>query len=228
MIEWISEWAEAIIVAVIIATIIEMILPEGNSKKYIKVVIGIYVLFTIITPIINKFTNKNVEVSDILDLDKYIEEAEESVKMQNTIQDNNQSSIMGMYSSGLKDDMKAKIEAKGYVVNNIDIDIADDESYTIEGITLKLENEEKSKEIVENVNTSSGKDESIENKVEEVETVNKVEISIGDNSEDNVDEDNAEEKESEKKNELSSSQKKELKEYLSGIYEVSEDRITIN
>ena len=228
MIEWISEWAEAIIVAVIIATIIEMILPEGNSKKYIKVVIGIYVLFTIITPIINKFTNKNVEVSDILDLDKYIEEAEESVKMQNTIQDNNQSSIMGMYSSGLKDDMKAKIEAKGYVVNNIDIDIADDESYTIEGITLKLENEEKSKEIVENVNTSSGKDESIENKVEEVETVNKVEISIGDNSEDNVDEDNAEEKESEKKNELSSSQKKELKEYLSGIYEVSEDRKTIN
>ena len=36
MVEWISNWAESIIVAVIIATIIEMILPEGNSKKYIK------------------------------------------------------------------------------------------------------------------------------------------------------------------------------------------------
>ena len=156
MVEWISNWAESIIVAVIIATIIEMILPEGNSKKYIKVVIGVYVLFTIITPVINKFTGEDVQVSDILDLDTYIEEAEASVKMQNTIQDNNQSSIMGMYSSGLKDDMKAKIEAKGYVVNSIDINIADDESYAIEEITLDLENEKEKKSGDANNETSTG------------------------------------------------------------------------
>ena len=156
MVEWISNWAESIIVAVIIATIIEMILPEGNSKKYIKVVIGVYVLFTIITPVINKFTGEDVQVSDILDLDTYIEEAEASVKMQNTIQDNNQSSIMGMYSSGLKDDMKAKIEAKWYIVNSVDINIADDESYTIEGITLDLENVEEEKSGDTNNVTSTG------------------------------------------------------------------------
>ena len=156
MVEWISNWAESIIVAVIIATIIEMILPEGNSKKYIKVVIGVYVLFTIITPVINKFTGEDVQVSDILDLDTYIEEAEASVKMQNTIQDNNQSSIMGMYSSGLKDDMKAKIEAKGYIVNSVDINIPHDESYTIEGITLDLENVEEEKSRDTNNVTSTG------------------------------------------------------------------------
>lgn len=162
MVEWISNWAESIIVAVIIATIIEMILPEGNSKKYIKVVIGVYVLFTIITPVINKFTGEDVQVSDILDLDTYIEEAEASVKMQNTIQDNNQSSIMGMYSSGLKDDMKAKIEAKGYIVNSVDINIADDESYTIEGITLDLENVEEEKSGDANNETSTGETKSNE------------------------------------------------------------------
>lgn len=162
MVEWISNWAESIIVAVIIATIIEMILPEGNSKKYIKVVIGVYVLFTIITPVINKFTGEDVQVSDILDLDTYIEETEASVKMQNTIQDNNQSSIMGMYSSGLKDDMKAKIEAKGYIVNSVDINIADDESYTIEGITLDLENVEEEKSGDTNNVTSTGETKSNE------------------------------------------------------------------
>ena len=162
MVEWISNWAESIIVAVIIATIIEMILPEGNSKKYIKVVIGVYVLFTIITPVINKFTGEDVQVSDILDLDTYIEEAEASVKMQNTIQDNNQSSIMGMYSSGLKDDMKAKIEAKGYIVNSVDINIADDESYAIEAITLDLENVEEEKSGDTNNVTSTGETKSNE------------------------------------------------------------------
>ena len=37
-------WAENIIIVVIISIIIEMILPEGNSKKYVKVVSGLYLL----------------------------------------------------------------------------------------------------------------------------------------------------------------------------------------
>lgn len=221
MVEWISDWAESIIVAVIIATIIEMLLPEGNSKKYIKVVIGVYVLFTIITPIINKFTGEKVDISDILDLDTYIAEVNASVKMQNTIQDNNQSSIMGMYSSGIKDDIKAKIEAKGYIVNDVDIDIADDESYIIERIVLDLEKEGKKEETDNNIDAKNSGNE--ENKVEEVEIVNKVEISLVSNAE----EDKVE-NENNKKNELSNSEKNELKEYLSGVYEVDEDKITIN
>lgn len=221
MVEWISDWAESIIVAVIIATIIEMLLPEGNSKKYIKVVIGVYVLFTIITPIINKFTGEKVDISDILDLDTYIAEVNASVKMQNTIQDNNQSSIMGMYSSGIKDDIKAKIEAKGYIVNDVDIDIADDESYIIERIVLDLEKEGKKEEADNNIDAKNSGNE--ENKVEEVEIVNKVEISLGSNAEEDK-----EETENNKKNELSNGEKNELKEYLSGVYEVDDDKITIN
>ena len=50
--EKISLWASQIIIAVIIGTIIEMILPKGNNKKYIKVVIGVYILFTILSPVI--------------------------------------------------------------------------------------------------------------------------------------------------------------------------------
>ena len=52
--------------------------------------------------------------------------------------------------------MKAKIEAKGYIVNSVDINIADDESYTIEGITLDLENVEEEKSGDTNNVTSTG------------------------------------------------------------------------
>ena len=45
MISFISSWAQQIIFAVIIGIIIQMLLPEGKSKKYIKIVIGVYVLF---------------------------------------------------------------------------------------------------------------------------------------------------------------------------------------
>lgn len=217
MIEWISNWAGGIVVAVIIGTVIEMILPSGNSKKYIKVVIGIYVLFTIVSPVITKFTGETIEVSDILDLDKYVEEAED-VAIQNNIQSNNQ--IMEVYSSGIKEDLKAKIEAKGYMVNSIDIGIANDESYSITDITIDVEKEEKvdGNEIVENEENTGEADST--NKVEQIENVNKVEISIADdstNSNKNSNEDS-----------LSNSEKKELKEYLSSVYEVNKNNIIIN
>ena len=217
MIEWISNWAGGIVVAVIIGTVIEMILPSGNSKKYIKVVIGIYVLFTIVPPVITKFTGETIEVSDMLDLDKYVEEAED-VGVQNTVQSNNQ--IMEVYSSGIQEDLKAKIEAKGYMVNSIDIGIANDESYSITDITIDVEKEEKvdGNEMVENEENTGEADST--NKVEQIENVNKVEISIADdstNSNKNSNEDS-----------LSNSEKKELKEYLSSVYEVNKNNIIIN
>ena len=217
MVDWISDWAGGIIVAVIIGTIIEMILPEGNSKKYIKVVIGIYVLFTIVSPVITKFTGKEMEVSDILELDTYIKEAEDSVKTQNIIQNENSNSIMSIYKSGIINDMKAKIEAKGYIVNNVEIEIADDESYTILSINANLSKESKTSEN----NSSDYTNEDIV----QVNEVEKVEINVSNtlnNSE-------GEEKEENNKKEdgLSSSDKKEIKEYLSGVYEVSEENITI-
>ena len=218
-IEWISDWAQAIIVAVIIGTVIEMILPEGNSKKYIKVVIGVYVLFTIISPIITKFTGKNIEVSDVLELDQYIEEAKKSANVQNSLQNENQNNIMSIYSSGIKDDIKAKVEAKGYEVYLVDIVVADNEEYTIESITISVaQKEEKdNEEETTNQNTTN-------NLIEKVEEVNKVEISIGENN--NSVEDN--EADAEEGKELTSSQRAELKEYLSGVYEVNENSITIN
>lgn len=218
-IEWISDWAQAIIVAVIIGTVIEMILPEGNSKKYIKVVIGVYVLFTIISPIITKFTGKNIEVSDVLELDQYIEEAKKSANVQNSLQNENQNNIMSIYSSGIKDDIKAKVEAKGYEVYSVGIGVADNEEYTIESITISVtQKEEKDhEEETTNQNTTN-------NLIEKVEEVNKVEISIGENN--NSVEDNEENAEDGK--ELTSSQRAELKEYLSGVYEVNENSITIN
>ena len=197
-----------------------MILPSGNSKKYIKVVIGIYVLFTIISPVITKLTGETIDVSDILDLDKYVEEAEDVV-MQNTIQSNNQ--IMQVYSSGIKDDMKAKIEAKGYMVNSIDIGIANDESYSITDITIDVEKETENEENTGEADT---------NKVEPIESVNKVEISItGDSTkadmnsnENNLESNNS----SDNSNDLSNSEKKKLKEYISSVYEVNEDNIIID
>ena len=58
-------WCENILVAVMISTLIEILLPEGKSQKYIRVVIGIYIIFTILQPVL-KFTNTSISLEDVL------------------------------------------------------------------------------------------------------------------------------------------------------------------
>ena len=166
MIEFLSSWAQGIIVAVIIATLIEMILPNSSSKKYVKVVIGMYILFTIVSPIIKKVGGKDINLNTI-NIEKYERQIEKS---DNTIsrkfEDNNTRSIKDIYVSNLKADISAKLKEKGYEIDTSDIQIKEDENYTREKITLKLikmeRKQEKSNEIVINTveigNTISQKD----------------------------------------------------------------------
>lgn len=166
MIEFLSSWAQGIIDAVIIATLIEMILPNNSSRKYVKVVIGMYILFTIVSPIIKKLGGKDINLNTI-NIEKYEQQISKS---DNTIsrkfEDNNTRSIKDIYASNLKADISAKLKEKGYEIDTSDIQIKDDENYTIEKITLKLikmeQKQEKNNEIVINTveigNTISQKD----------------------------------------------------------------------
>jgi len=65
MINFMSSWAEQIVLAVVVATIIEMILPNNKNKKYIQMVIGVYVLFNIISPIVKNKDNFSIEKYNI-------------------------------------------------------------------------------------------------------------------------------------------------------------------
>ena len=63
MVSFISSWVQGIIIVVIISIIIEMILPDGNIKKYVRTVIGTFIVFVIISPIITKITGKEISLN---------------------------------------------------------------------------------------------------------------------------------------------------------------------
>ena len=143
MIDFIKTWANQIIVAVIIATIFEMILPNGNNKKYIKMVIGIYVLFTLIQPIASKITGKEFKIST--NYEKYFDEDILQTSSDN-FENNNSKLIEQAYINNMKQDVQAKIEQKGYKVLGCNITILTTrENYgSIESIVLNIQNKEKS------------------------------------------------------------------------------------
>ncbi len=193
---WISGWIQGIIIAVIIGTIIEMLLPDGNCKKYVKVVIGVYILFSIVSPVITKVTGNEFRVSDIYDINTYIEVSAKS--SQENIENSQQNQIKQVYITNLKNDMKQKIQEKGYSVKSLTLEISNDEQYTLKKIFAQV-----SKRKNEENNEAKG--------------VNEINITVG-NTTESQEEDIS----------ISTKEQNDLKAYLSGIYNLEEKNININ
>lgn len=150
MISWFNSWAQGIILAVIIVTILEMIVPEGKNKKYIKIVMGVYITFTIISPIITKVTGNNFE----LDVSKY-EDLFNSNSMQgaNEITSINNQSIENLYLNTIKTDIKTELDNEGFESKKInitaDINVENEEAkiYKIDIEVTKKQNEKDIKKV---------------------------------------------------------------------------------
>lgn len=164
MVNWLNTWAQRIIIVVIICTIIEMILPEGKNKKYIKIVMGIYVVFTIISPIIAKINNK-----EKIDLEKYLDVnvSNETIETSATMDTNKY--IEEVYKEKLKEDVKEKLLNINYETKNVNLEIETKNDNTY-GSILSLE-----------VTVSKEKEEKSENTIR----INKV--TIGENNKDKAD-----------------------------------------
>ena len=123
MIEWLKNWTNSIIVSIIIAVIFELIIPNGNHKKYIKMVINLYVLFVILNPLISKFTGLNGIEINAKDYEKYF-------KGENLIETrvglNSDKLINSTAEITLKNNITNKLKENGYNVTNISINIDKD------------------------------------------------------------------------------------------------------
>lgn len=206
MIEWISSWAEQIVVAVIIASIIEMLLPNGNNKKYIKAIIGVYILFTIISPIIGKFVK--IDLKDI-DYEKYFKEIETQETISQSLTTNNEKAMGEIYISNLKADMKNKLEEKGYKVENINlkVELEDEKNYgKVNEILLSISKQNKEDSKTKENNTIAI------NKIENVKIGNKVENT----------------KQEKVSKYIENSDKNQIKDYLASVYDVKKKNIRIN
>lgn len=124
MVAAITSWAKTIIIAVIIGAIIEMILPENKNKKYVKVVIGIYILFCIINPVIGK----NIDLNEY-NIEKYI-----NLQSNNSNESTSTINVDKVYKDKVISNIKAKIQAEGYDSDNINI--TNNESYNITSIAI--------------------------------------------------------------------------------------------
>lgn len=205
MIENLSTWVKTIVLAVIIVSILEMLLPNNKTKKYVKMVMGIFILYNIISPFIK---NKESISFENIDINKY------SSNNVNTIEINQESMdkrLEELYVQEIEKDVTKKVEKQGYIVKSCKVNakISDNEDQTgITKIMLKVEKGEQEEKKEED---------DIEKKiVSEIQKVKKIDTSLSNDDNNKSD------------SKIEKSDIKNIKQFLIKEYEVNEKCLEIN
>ena len=217
MVEFLSSWAKSLGLAIVIVSILEMLLPNNKIKKYIRMIMGIYILFSIISPFV-----KNKEILDIGNIDLESYKTTETTAIDQTSMDKR---IVQLYTDELEKDITSKIQEKGYEVTECKVEakIGNEEEETqITKIKLNVKKEANSQDETNEQNNT------IEDKiVVEVQKIKPINTEI-ENENDNETTNNNEKtiKSTEKK--VTNADIQNIKKFLIEEYGVNEKCLEIN
>lgn len=215
MIEFMSSWVKGLGLAIVMVSILEMLLPNNKTKKYIRMVMGVYILFTIISPFVS---NKEVFNINDINLEKY-STTQTSTSLNQTSMDER---IKELYIEELEKDITKKLTAKGYEVISCKVkaEISDKEEET--KISKIKVNVKKSQEDESSSDKENGQN--LENQiVTQIQKIKPIDTSIQTN--DTQQENSMDEAQS---TEVSKSDIQNIKKFLIEEYGVSEKCLKIN
>ena len=236
MINFLSLWVKNLSLALIVVSILEMLLPNNKTKKYIKMVMGLYILFSIIAPFVNNSNVLNFNIEDVYsDYSKEISSTSATSMEGEVNQASMDDRLNKLYKEQLESDITQKVEEKGYDVRKCKVEAHISESDTgLEYITIEIDGKNDN---VENSNNSdnSNKTDATENSngsskysknsgntledqiVKEIQKIQKVKIDVskGDDSEDT-------------NSAITKTDVKMIKDFLTKEYGVSEKCLKIN
>lgn len=217
MIEFLSTWAKNIGLSIIVISILEMLLPNNKTKKYVRMVFGMYIIFNIISPFIN---NKDILDVSSFDLEKYANYTSNQTSGEQTSMDNR---IEEIYIEELEKDITKKVEDLGYQVVTCNVyatlSSENEESY-IEQITLTVEKGEE-----QSTEENNEQKDTIENRlVEEIQKIKPVNTTVQSSRNSS----NGSNNEQQEKRSISNQDIQKIKKFLTEEYGVEETCLKIN
>lgn len=208
MINFMSAWVKNLSLALVVISILEMLLPNNKTKKYVKVIMGLYVLFSIIAPFID-----NQDKINLSEFNSYIETSEDVVQTDSQIDQSSMDKRLNeIYEQELQKDIERKIKSKGYEIESCKIDAhISQEDTGIEKITIK---------IAKKIGEEEKEEETIEDKmVSEIRRIQKVEVKVSENEE---------EDETPEESKITKTDIKIIKDFLKQEYGVSDQCLKIS
>lgn len=215
MIEFMSSWIKGLGLAIVIVSILEMLLPNNKTKKYIRMVMGLYILFTIISPFLSN--QEKFNINDI-NLEEYATTQTSTTINQSSMNER----IKELYIQELEKDITKKLKEKGYEVTNCKVKAEISEEAEDSSITKIKMNVQKSEQNVENKKEENNKNWE-EQMVTQIQEIRTIDTSI---KEDNSKQEG--ETEENKSSKVNKSDIQNIKKFLIEEYGVNEKCLEIN
>lgn len=192
-------WILNIAATIVFVTIVEIMVPEGSTRKYVGLVVGLMVIFAIINPLLTILSGDFDLGQNILLITDAIHIRDVSLQI-DKLKQGNRGSILGLYKSNLEEQIKRDFQNSGLgeeVLVEVEIDEQQDSGYfgKIIGMNIVLQ------------------DRPDNDSLEDIVRVEDVEIIIDDGIE--------------KMREGPLSEQQEMVKQLAHMYNVPEDRIVI-
>jgi stage III sporulation protein AF len=96
---FIREWLKDIVVLFVIISLVELTIPKGNMKRYVDFIIGIVIVFTVISPFTKMF---NFDIN----LDKEIEAFSKNIVTKEGVIEKQNKQIEEIFKNNLAKDIK--------------------------------------------------------------------------------------------------------------------------
>ena len=110
MINFLSSWVKSLSLSLILVSILEMVLPNNKTKKYVKMVMGLYILFSIVAPFVEN--NDKLNSFSVQAVDSYISDNGEEVNKKyanKKAQESMDNRLTQIYKEQLQNDISKKI-----------------------------------------------------------------------------------------------------------------------
>ena len=131
-----KEWITTILVAAFIINLIDLIIPSGNLKPYVNLILNFIFMLVIITPIIDNFkTGMSIEDGILKEYNDFQYKYSQKTMSSDNV---NTNELKENYNNYLKESLNMKLKEYGYELEDIQI-----ENNEIKNIQVKESNSDK-------------------------------------------------------------------------------------
>lgn len=124
---FLKNWVINIVTTMVFVTIIEIMMPEGSTRKYARLVTGLMVMFVIINPLMNIMAGDFNLGQSVLETSRSIQLKDVSAKIER-LEQGNRESISKLYKTNLEEQIKKDVEDNG-PVEVIAVEVETDAQY---------------------------------------------------------------------------------------------------
>lgn len=136
MIDLLKNWIRNVITIVIFANIIELLLPNSSMRKYVKVVMGFFILLTILNPLF-KLLNVDLSTFSVFNNSDSQAKYRSSYVEGNALQKKNQQLVVATFEKHFAEQIKALVLTQADV-SDATVEVSADTQGKIEHVLIHL------------------------------------------------------------------------------------------